>query len=108
MVDNTHTADDAHEERTGTARLEDNLKSRSTWMRFLYMLMFGVFIGVALSVLVVIVVFQFLTTLFAGNPNDKVLGLARGLTAYVSQILLFLTFNSEDKPFPFSDWPTSP
>ncbi len=60
MVDNTHTADDAHEERTGTARLEDNLKSRSTWMdnlksrstwmRLLYMLLFVVFIGVALSV----------------------------------------------------------
>ncbi|OAD23647.1 hypothetical protein THIOM_000515, partial [Candidatus Thiomargarita nelsonii] len=28
------------------------------------------------------------------------------LSIYIHQILLYLTYNSEEKPFPFSSWPT--
>ena len=109
MTDNTNTADEVDPGRNDSdgnnAKLEENLKSRSTWVRFLYMLLFSVFFCIATSVLSIVVLFQFLTALFTGEPNAKVLGLGRALSQYVSQILIYLTYNSEERPFPFADWP---
>jgi len=58
-------------------------------------------------VLAVVVVFQFLVVLFTGKKNDKVLELGAQLSTYIYQIYRFLTFNSEEHPFPLSDWPSA-
>ena len=42
---------------------------------------------------------------FTTKPNENLAGFGALLVAYVSQILNFVTFNSESRPFPFSDFP---
>ena len=85
--------------------IEDNLKSRSTWIRLLYMIFFAFALWIASLVMGAVVVVQFLFALITGNPNEQLAKFGHGLAMYCYSILLFLTFNSEDRPFPFSDWP---
>ncbi|MBU0744553.1 MAG: DUF4389 domain-containing protein, partial [Gammaproteobacteria bacterium] len=52
-----------------------------------------------------IALFQFVVTLIYDQPNNKLLDFSKHLNAYLLQIVNFLTFNSESKPFPFSNFP---
>ena len=87
---------------------KQHLRNRTTWWRALYMLLFIVFYGVAEIVIAVVVLFQLLSVLFTGDTNWRLLTLGQNLGTYVYQILLFLTFNSDEKPYPFGDWPDGP
>ncbi len=85
--------------------IKQNLKSHSTWMRGLYMLLYLIFARIAELVLMVVIVFQFLLKLFTGDTNERLLKLGQGLSTYIYQTLQYLTFNSEYQPYPFGAWP---
>lgn len=88
------------EEQTKT-----NLLNIETWIRLLYMLVFGLLSVVARMVIWVVAVLQFLLVLVTGSGNENLRDLGQGTSKWVYQAYLFITFNSDDKPFPFSDWP---
>ena len=85
--------------------LKENLKQKKTWLRGLYMLLFAVFYSVAEIVILVVVLFQFMLALFTAQTNARLVLFGKSLSTYVYQVMLFLTFNSEDKPYPFGEWP---
>ena len=85
--------------------LKQNLRNRATWLRAFYMVLFTVFYGVVEIVIGVVVLFQLLSVLFTGDTNWRLLTLGQNLSTYVYQIMLFLTFNSDERPYPFGDWP---
>lgn len=85
--------------------VKQNLKSQSTWIRGLYMLLYIIFSRIAELVLGVVVLFQFLLQLFTGETNERLLKLGQGLSTYVYQVFQFLSFNSEYHPYPFGAWP---
>ena len=76
------------------------------WKRGLYMLLFAFLIGVAKFVTFSVVVLQFFLVLVNGAPNNQLLAFGMSLSSYTYQIMLFLTFNSETQPYPFSEWPS--
>jgi hypothetical protein len=80
---------------------------KETWVRLLYVLLFVILYGVAEAVLGVIVIVQFGFKLITHETNDNLLNFSTGLNKYIYKILQFMTFNSNEKPFPFSDWPGS-
>ncbi len=80
-------------------------KDRSVWMRGLYMLIFMIFLGVAKFVTYAVVLFQFLTVLFTAEPNRRLVGFGQSLSTYQYQVMIFLTYNSEEHPFPMGEWP---
>jgi len=83
-----------------------NVAVEKTWVRAIFMLIFGLLYSLAEIVILVVVAFQFLTVLFTGEKNQKLLKLGNELSIYVYQVFQYLTYNSEEKAFPFSDWPT--
>jgi len=85
--------------------IKENVQQQSTWMRGLYILMFTIFYSVAEFVLFAVVVFQFLFKLFTGKTNPRLLLLGQKLATYIYQIVQFLTFNSNYKPYPLGAWP---
>lgn len=85
--------------------IKENLATSATWIRGLFMLLFGLCYSIAEIILFFISVFQFLHTLVTGSTQPRLLELGKHMSEYVYQIYLFLTFNSEDKPFPFGPWP---
>jgi len=88
--------------------IEENLKSRATWTRFLFMFISYILISLASIVASFIVVFGFLWVLFTGEVNRELRGVGQSLAAYIYENIRYLTFNTEDKPFPFgNDWPSA-
>ncbi len=85
--------------------LKQNLQKKSTWMRALYMVLFAFIFGVVEIILSVVVVFQFIMSLLTGGTNEQLVKLGQSLGTYLYQITLFLTFNSDDYPYPFNAWP---
>ena len=88
--------------------LKENVTRSSIWLRLLSMIVLGIAFNVAEIVIFAVVVFQFLVTLFSGNPNEQLTRFGNNLARYVQQIVSFMTFATEDKPFPFGAWPDEP
>jgi hypothetical protein len=84
---------------------ETNLKDSSTWKRILYMLLFVLAYSVAEFVLMAVAIVQVLFKLITGDINDNLTVLGKQTALYIYDVMLFLTFNTEKKPFPFSAWP---
>ena len=85
---------------------KENIKKTSTWIRLAYMVLFGaILIPLGRFVLAFIIVGQFLMVLFKGRDNANLRKLGNALGQWIYQGILFLTFNSEAKPFPFDEWP---
>lgn len=85
-----------------------NLTRSSIWMRLIYMIIFAVAFNVAEIVIFIVTIFQFLASLFTGEPNDRLVRFGRNLAKYIHQVIAFLTFATEERPFPFSSWPDEP
>jgi hypothetical protein len=90
-----------------TTSVKTNITRGETWVRALYMVLFGVIYNVAEIVLLAVVVLQFVLTLLTGKTNARLLSFGDALSTYVYQIFRFLTYNTEDKPFPFGPWPST-
>ena len=84
--------------------LNANLKQVSTWKRIGFILVFAVIVGVVRTLIWVVVLLQIASALFTGDTNQHILGFGQKLAAYLYHILLFMTFNTDQIPFPFSDW----
>lgn len=78
---------------------------RNLWVRGLFMLLMLVVLHVCGTVLFVVAVIQFVIVLVSDAPNERLTALGRNLGSYFRQIVNFLTFATEEVPFPFSDWP---
>lgn len=85
--------------------VKDRLTSPGIWWRALYMVLFAVAFSIAKTIIVFLVIIQFLSILVTGGANEPLLKFGTNLSTYVYQILQFQTFNTETQPFPFSDWP---
>lgn len=86
-------------------QFKENVTARTTWIRGLFILLFAVIYSLAEILIVAVVVFQFLSTLLTAKNNHQLLRLGRSLSEFVKQVLLFVTYNTEEKPFPFGPWP---
>lgn len=87
--------------------LKRNLTSGSQWVRLLYMVLFAICLEIAGFLLLAVVVLQFLFSIINGSANDNLRRLGDQLASYVYQTIQFLIYNTEEKPFPFSEWPES-
>ncbi len=81
------------------------------WIRILIMAAYVIviallwpFIGALLFVLILI---QALFSIVTGETNHYVTQTAESLASYFQQILHFLIYTSETKPFPFAPFPTA-
>ena len=81
-----------------------NLKNISTWKRIFFILIFAAIGGLVRLLLWAVILLQVASTLLTGKANINILNFGRSLAVYTYHILLFLTFNTEVLPFPFSAW----
>lgn len=90
-----------------TEELKSNITSGEHWLRLVYMLLFSVLLYVAGLVMGVVIILQFLFALLTGGNNGNLRHFGQVLSLYIYDCLNFLTYNTEQKPFPFDDWPTA-
>ena len=84
----------------------DNLKQVPAWIRIIFMLAFAIVLYIIIApVIFILMIAQALFSVITGKTNRNLTLLGFALSQYVSQILKFITYNAEEKPFPFSDFP---
>lgn len=76
---------------------------RNHWLRGLFMALFVVFYNVAEALALLVALFQFLHTLVTGARNERLLDFGAYLSHYIYDVMAYLTYQTEDRPFPFSD-----
>jgi len=95
-------------EKSAPSDLERNIKSRATWLRLFFMIILGLLYGLSRLVIVAVVIIQFFHVLLQGDKNASLLTFGHSLAIYSYQVVDYLTFNREEKPFPFdASWPSS-
>jgi hypothetical protein len=80
--------------------------TRSLWMRALFMLLMMLAYQVSITLLFILAVIQFLIVLLNDAPNARLMHFGKCVGTYLKQVVQFLTFSTEEAPFPFSDWPS--
>ena len=85
-------------------QINENLKKIDTWKRIIFMLIYAAIDSLVKLLLWLVVLLQVGSVLFTGCTNPNILKFGRDLSTYHYHILLFLTFNTEQLPFPFSAW----
>jgi len=80
---------------------------RSLPMRVLFMLLLCVAFQVTAWVLVLVALAQLVSQLAAGEPMPRLKSFGRSAGRYLGQIAAFVSFYTEEAPFPFSDWPAA-
>ena len=99
--------DSGDEPQIRDGRVVEHLLSRTAWLRVLFMVLFVALWGISRFVIVAVMVVQVLFLLFGGKRNARLAAFGQNLAAYSYELVAYLTFASEDQPFPFSDWPGS-
>jgi len=82
-----------------------NIKSERQWLRALFMVLYWILFQLLQFATGAVAIVQWLFVLITGKRNDNLLAFGDSLAQCVEQIVAYLTYNSEDKPFPCSEWP---
>jgi len=78
---------------------------QAVWIRLLFMILFVVIGNVTGWLVIAVGIFQFLCVVITGQKNPQVAHFGDGLSRYLYQVANFVSFGTEDKPFPFAEWP---
>lgn len=87
--------------------LSRNIRDKDTWLRLVNMILFGVASYVCALITFAIAVVQFLSRLFSGGTFAGLSEFGTNLATYQSDMIRYLTFASDNKPFPFAKFPES-
>ena len=83
-------------------------ESSSIWLRLFFMLVVTFLYSVSRVVVGAVVVIQFFWVLLKNEKNQHLIQLGQSLAIYSYQITYYLTFNTEERPYPFDlEWPKS-
>ena len=83
----------------------DRIKATNSWLRILLMFGYLVVLYVIALLAVVIMVGQTIFVLGSGAPNSNLVIFGEALAEYIKQIIDFLFYKSNTKPFPFAPFP---
>ena len=82
-------------------------EQESIALRILWMLVYILVWQVAQFLLGALVVVQLIYRLIYGAPNASLMSFGDSLSRFIAQIGQFGSFHTEQKPWPFADWPQS-
>jgi hypothetical protein len=90
--------------------MEDEMKMRLSdrdhWLRLLWMALYALALYFLVAPLVVMVALvQFLFVLLSGERNEQLRSFGASLAEFARQAVRYLAFDSNERPFPFAEWP---
>jgi hypothetical protein len=81
-------------------------RTKNESLGVLYRVLFVVaFFCLAGWILLAAALLQTVAVLATGKANPNLAGFNRGLVAFLAQLVGYVTWVHDEKPFPFSDWP---
>jgi len=90
--------------------IKKHLTKTSTWIRAAFMLVLALILYSLVYtplqyVFIILVLFQLGSKLLTGELNENLLSFSKSLCLYIYQILSYLTYSTDKKPFPFGKLP---
>ncbi|MDG2060386.1 MAG: DUF4389 domain-containing protein [SAR86 cluster bacterium] len=92
-------------ESIDTEELKENVVQGGKWIRILLVVLFCIVYTWAELLLWLLAVLQFLFHLFTNEPNKNLTKVGVGFRSYMVQIINYVTYQTSEKPFPFSTFP---
>jgi len=87
--------------------LSSNLTNANTWVRLALSILFLVLNSFLRIAVVLVFIAQALFVLITGDKNPRLGSFADVLRNYIYQIIGYVTFGSDERPFPFNDLPAN-
>lgn len=85
--------------------VETNRRERPGLSRALYTILYLIIIRLISMVLFVIAITQYIYSWLSGEPNEKILYFTESLAGYSKQLVSYVGFNTDEKPWPIGEWP---
>ena len=103
--DDSGTNGHSHDDTFGfdKDRIKEELKNKD-WgayaIRGVLMVLFGFFAWLAISVNFALAGVQFVVMVLTGSPNETIRRIILALGRYITDVMLFLSFETDERPFP--------
>tara|TARA_R110001599_G_scaffold37303_2_gene115973 strand:- start:737 stop:1051 length:315 start_codon:yes stop_codon:yes gene_type:complete len=88
------------------SKLNQSMGSADFWLRLLYTLLLALAWQVTELLLIVVVILQIGFRVVTAKADPRLAEFGGSLSAYAAQIGRYVTGASEQKPWPFMEWPT--
>ena len=85
----------------------DNKSFQERLAKGLALVLFIILFDLVELVVILVAVVQYIMLLATGNTLPTLRSLGISLGGYLKQIVAYLTFETDDKPYPFAAWPSS-
>ena len=88
-----------------TVALSENIKEPSIWVNFFLKVIYLIFLNFIIPFFGFITLLQFLVSLGSKKPNDNLISFSKKISIYIYQIINFITYSSDERPWPFNAFP---
>ena len=88
-----------------TVALTENIKEPSIWVNFFLKVIYLIFLNFIIPFLGFITLLQLLFSLGSKKPNDNLISFSKKISIYIYQIINFITYSSDERPWPFNPFP---
>ena len=88
-----------------TAVLTENIKEPSIWVNFFLKVVYLVFLNFIVPFLGFITLLQLLFSIGSKKPNENLVFFSKKISSYIYQIINFITYSSDQRPWPFNSFP---
>ena len=88
-----------------TVALTENIKKPSIWVNFFLKVIYLIFLNFIIPFLGFITLLQLLFSLGSKKPNDNLISFSKKISIYIYQIINFITYSSDERPWPFNAFP---
>jgi len=85
-----------------TVALTENIKEPSIWVNFFLKVIYLIFLNFIIPFLGFVTLLQLLFSLGSKKPNSNLISFSKKLSIYIYQIINFITYSSDERPWPFN------
>lgn len=75
------------------------------WQRLLYAIGFAILADLVLWLVIILAILQFVATAINGEVNEELKSISRRVCGYLVQLVHYIVFVQEERPFPFAPFP---
>jgi hypothetical protein len=86
--------------------IKTNQYPKADLARVLYTILYLIIGRFISMVLFIIAVCQFIYSWLIGEPNERLLYFTDAMSEYSKQLVLYVGFNSDERPWPVGNWPS--
>jgi hypothetical protein len=84
-------------------QIKSQVKDSGTWLRLFFMFLFMFIFYLIFVITGLVGIIQFVARIVSGKTLDSLGDFNRKLSSYAQEVVAYITYSSDKKPFPFSE-----